>query len=214
MFPLPEAPDEVKKKWQGVHLKGLDQLTGFHIVWCGTPANGWLTRHSVKPEHVFVLKRGDQFKYAVHDDGGFQELQEKWYTKCFGRIETIPSKNLITINVGGVYIDLPFLPQSLYNRKMSTKKRKKKHRIAHATTYPTWKHVEGDTIHLKVASEFKDLFDRADAGEITLQDPFEGYMSMEELKKSKTGKMAFRTVAGFVYYHCRDNLGYPIDINP
>ena len=40
------------------------------------------------------------------------------------------------------------------------------------------------------------------------------YMTMEEIKKSKTGKMAFRTVAGFVYYHCRDNLGYPIDINP
>jgi len=212
MFPLPEAPEEVVEKWQGVHLKGLEQLTGFYVVWCGVPANGRLTRHSVKPEHVFVLKRGETFKYAVHDNRGFQELQEKWYTKCFGRIDTIPNKNVVTISVKGIYLDLPFLPQSLYNRKVSTKKRKKTHRIAHGNTYPTWKHATGKSIHVTIAGQFKDLFDRADANEITLQDPFEGYASIDEIKKSKTGKMAFRTVAGFVYYHCRDNLGYPVDV--
>ena len=67
-------------------------------------------------------------------------------------------------------------------------------------------------MHFQVAKEFKNIFDRADAGEIILQDPFEGYASMEEVQRSKTGKTALRTVAGFVYYHCRDHLGYPVTI--
>lgn len=210
MFPLPQAPEEIIEKWQGTQLKGLDHLTGFNVVWCGVPVNFTLTRNTVKPKHVFVLKKGDQFKYAVHDNSGFKELQEKWYTKCFARVDTVPLNNTITMCVGGTYIDMPFLPPSLYNRKISTKKRKKTHRIAHNTVYPTWKHVEGDTVHFKVAREFKKLFDRADAGDVTLQDPFEGYTSIEDIQRSKTGKLAFKTVAGFIYYHCRENLGYPI----
>lgn len=212
MFPLPQAPDEVLNQWQGVKLKGLNHLTDFTIVWCGVPATGRLHRNNVKAEHIFVLKKGDQFKYAYHDAAGFNELPEKWYTRCFTRIDNIPSNNQITMCVGGTYVDLPYLPNSLFNRKMSTKKRKKTHRVCMSNVYPTWKHQQGDTVHFQVAKEFKNIFDRADAGEIILQDPFEGYTSMEEVQRSKTGKMALRTVAGFVYYHCRDHLGYPVTI--
>ena len=212
MFPLPQAPADIIHKWQGTRLKGVDQLTGYVIVWCGVPFRGKLTRDSVKPEHVFVLKQGDQFKYALHDDNGFFELYEKWYSKCFGRVENIPTNNTITMCIGGSYIDLPFLPPPLFNRRVSTKRRKKSHRIDYKNVYPTWKHVQGEGVHFEVAKQFRDIFNRADAGEITLRDPFEGYASMDEIKRSKTGKLAFQTVAGFVYYHCRDNLGYPINL--
>lgn len=212
MFPLPEAPREVVDTWQGVKLKGLSALTDYTIMWCGVPSETTLHRNNIRAKHVFVLKRGDQFKYAYHDAAGFAELPEKWYTKCFTKIGAIPNDNLITMCVAGHYVDLPYLPTSLFNRKMSTKKRKKTHRVCTSNVYPTWKHQNGDTVHFQVAKEFKSIFDRADAGEIILQDPFEGYTSMEEVQRSKTGKTALRTVAGFVYYHCRDNLGYPVTI--
>ena len=93
MFPLPQAPDEVLNQWQGVKLKGLNHLTDFTIVWCGVPETVRLHRNNVKAEHVFVLKKGDQFKYAYHDAAGFNELPEKWYTRCFTRIDNIPSNN-------------------------------------------------------------------------------------------------------------------------
>ena len=32
---------------------------------------------------------------------------------------------------------------------------------------------EGDSVHFKIAREFKDIFDRADANEVSLADPFQ-----------------------------------------
>jgi hypothetical protein len=212
MFSLPQADDATIEQWQGVKLKGLENLTDFTIVWCGVPSTLRLHRNNVKAEHVFVLKKKDQFKYAYHDTAGFNELPEKWYTRCFTKVDHIPSDNQITVCVKNTYIDLPYLPISLFNRKMSSKKRKKTHRVCMSNVYPSWKHQQGEGVHFEIAKEFKEIFDRADAGEIILQDPFEGYDSMEAVQRSKTGKTALRTVAGFVYYHCRDHLGYPVTI--
>ena len=212
MFSLPEASAETVKKWQGMVIEG-HSLTGFSISWCGEPFEGTISKSNVKPMHVFVLRQGDFFKYAVHDSNGFKEIPEKWYSKCFLKVKDIPSENLVTVCVNGSFINLPFLPHSLFNRKTSAKRRKKSHNVDHTVVYPTWKHVDGGSIHFKVARAFKSIFDRADANELTLQDPFEGYADMDEIQATKTGRSAFKTVAGFVYYHCRDNLGYPISLN-
>lgn len=209
MFLLPLASDTVLDRWQGQRLQGWGILTGYTIVWCGEPGDT-ITRSSLEPKHVFILKRGDSFKYAYHDSEGFKELPDKWYGKCFGGVTEVPDTNLVTLLVRGVYVELPFLPQRMYDRKISAKRRKKTHTVLFDKVYPMWRHVRGDKIHFKVAREFKTIFERADANEVTLADPFEGYNSMEEIFNSKTGKLAFLTVAGFVYYHCRDHLGYPV----
>ena len=107
------------------------------------------------------------------------------------------------------FVEVPFLPDILYQRKNTTKRRKRVHKIVHKV-YPTWRNQTGKSIHFKVAKHFKELFDQADADEITLQDPFSGYTSVSDIQSSQTGRMAFKTVAGFIYYHCRDNLGYPL----
>lgn len=212
MFPLPEACHATLKKWQGTVIEGYG-LTGYSVAWCGEPFNGTITKGNITPKCVFILRHSDYFKYAVHDVSGFREIPEKWYSKCFLKVSEIPSENIVTVCVNGSYVDLPFLPHSLFNRKMSAKRRKKIHKVDHTVVYPTWEHQKGKTIHFKVAKSFKDIFNKADANEITLQDPFEGYESMEEIKATKTGRHAFKIVAGFVYYHCRDNLGYPLNLN-
>ena len=212
MFPLPEACPSTLKKWQGVVIEGYG-MSGFSVAWCGEPYKGTMSKSSLKPKHVFILRNGDYFKYAVHDAAGFKEIPEKWYSKCFLKVSELPSENIVTVCVNGSFVDLPFLPHSLFNRKMSAKRRKKSHAVDYSVVYPIWKHQKGDTVHFKVAKAFKDVFDRADANELTLQDPFEGYESLEEIQATKTGRTAFKTVAGFVYYHCRDNLGYPLNLS-
>lgn len=193
-------------------IEGHD-LTGFSVAWCGEPFDGTVTKGNIKPENVFILRQGNYFKYAVHDSTGFKEIPEKWYSKCFLKVSEIPSENIVTVCVHGSFVDLPFLPHSLFNRRLSAKRRKKVHKVDYTAVYPTWEHQRGASIHFKVAKSFKEIFDKADANEITLQDPFEGYENMEEIKATKTGRLAFKTVAGFVYYHCRDNLGYPLNLN-
>jgi len=212
MFSLPEASAKTVKKWQGLVIEGYN-MSGFSVAWCGEPYEGTITKSNLKPANVFILRQANFFKYAIHDAKGFKEIPEKWYSKCFLKVSDLPSENIVTVCVNGSFVDLPYLPHSLFNRKAGAKRRKKTHNVDHTVVYPTWRHRKGTTIHFKVARAFKDLFDRADANEISLQDPFEGYESLEDLQTTKTGRSALRTVAGFVYYHCRDNLGYPLNLN-
>jgi len=162
----------------------------------------------MKPKNTFILKHGDTFKYA-YNDGNFKEIPDKWYGKSFLRVDDVPAENLVTIQLNSKFVQVPFLPEVLYVRKTSTKRRKKTHKIIN-NVYPTWRNSSGKTIHFKVAEHFKDIFDKADSQELTLQDPFAGYSSIDDIQASQTGRLAFKTVAGFVYYHCRDNLGYPV----
>ena len=211
MFPLPKPSITAQKKWQGVILTKAP-FEGFSVVWPGKAVKSKMTKSSFEPNHAFILKSGEFFKYVFYDEDGFNEIPEKWYSKCFKNLSEIPQENLITVNINGVYTEVPFLPQVLFERKKTTKRRKKTHNIIHNKTYPTWKHQKGKTIQFLVAQQFKKLFDKADNGEVELMDPFKGYQNMEDLNQSKTGRQAFRIVAGFVYHQCRDNLGYPVTL--
>ena len=178
------------------------------MVYSAEASSEKISKSSMTPRNTFILKHGGTFKYAYYD-GFFKEIPERWYGKAFLRVNDVPSENLVTIQLGGKFIEVPFLPEVLYLRKSSTKRRKKTHKIT-TKVYPTWKNTTEKTIHFKVAEHFKEIFDKADSHEVSLQDPFAGYASLEELQASQTGRQAFKTVAGFVYYHCRDNLGYPL----
>jgi len=208
MFPLPNPKKKSISKWQGTHIIKKGSLEGYVVVYPAESSTEKVTKALMKPKHTFILKHGDTYKYA-YNDGFFKEIPEKWYGKSFLRIEDVPNENLVTIQLNGKFIEVPFLPTVLYLRKTSTKRRKKTHKIIN-NVYPTWRNASGKTIHFKVAEHFKDIFEKADAQELTLQDPFAGYSSLEEINASQTGRLAFKTVAGFVYYHCRNNLGYPV----
>ena len=208
MFPLPTPKKKTINKWQGLQISRKGSLEGYTIVYPAEASDKKMTRTNMKPKNTFILKYGHTFKYA-YNDGFFKEIPEKWYGKSFGRIDDVPNENIVTIQLNGKFFEVPFLPDVLYQRKTTTKRRKRTHKIIHGV-YPTWRNQTGKSIQFKVASQFKELFDQADANEITLQDPFAGYSSIEDIQSSQTGRLAFKTVAGFVYYHCRDNLGYPI----
>ena len=208
MFPLPNPKKKSISKWQGTHVTKKGPLEGFVVVYPAEEFVDKMTKTLMKPKHTFILKHGGTFKYA-YNDGFFKEIPDKWYGKSFHRIDDVPNENLVTIQLNGKFIEVPFLPDVLYLRKTSTKRRKKTHKIIH-NVYPTWRNYSGKNIHFKVAEHFKEIFEKADAQELTLQDPFTGYTSIEDIQSSQTGRSAFKTVAGFVYYHCRDNLGYPI----
>jgi len=208
MFTLPNPKKKSIAKWHGQQVARKGPLEGFVVVYPAEGCSEKMTKMLMKPKNTFILKHGGTFKYA-YNDGFFKEIPERWYGKAFLRVDDVPSENLVTITLNGKFIEVPFLPDVLYLRKTTTKRRKKTHKIIN-NVYPTWRNTSGKTVHFKVAQHFKDLFDKADAQELTLQDPFSGYSSMEDLQSSQTGRLAFKTVAGFVYYHCRDNLGYPL----
>lgn len=208
MFPLPSPKKKSITTWQGTHITKKGTLEGFVVVYPAEGVSEKMSKASMRPKYTFILKHGDTFKYAFND-GNFKEIPDKWYGKAFLRVEDVPAENLVTIQLDSKFVQVPFLPEVLYLRKTSTKRRKKTHKIIH-NVYPTWRNSSGKTIHFKVADHFKDIFDKADAQELTLQDPFAGYSSMEDINQSQTGRLALKTVAGFVYYHCRDNLGYPV----
>jgi len=208
MFPLPTPKKKTIHKWQGTHISRKGSLEGFVVVYPALEVTNKMTKAQMKPLHTFVLKHGHRYKYA-YNDGFFKEIPEKWYGKAFLRIEDVPNENIVTIKLNDKFIEVPFLPEVIYQRKTSTKRRKKNHKIVN-NIYPTWRNQTGKSVHFKVANHFKEIFDQADANEITLQDPFAGYSSVEDIHASQTGRLAFKTVAGFIYYHCRDNLGYSI----
>jgi hypothetical protein len=208
MFSLPSPKKKSISKWQGTHIGKKGGLEGFVVVYPAEASGEKLTKTLMKPKNTFIVKHGGTFKYA-YNDGFFKEIPERWYGKAFLRTDDVQSENLVTIQLNGTFVEVPFLPEVLYLRKTSTKRRKKHHKIINSV-YPTWRNATGKSIHFKVAKQFKQIFEKADAQELTLQDPFAGYSSLEELQSSQTGRQAFKTVAGFVYYHCRDNLGYPL----
>ncbi len=211
MFPLPKPSLVVSKKWHGVILTKAP-FEGCTVVWAGTVLETKMTKACMTPSHTFILRNGKYFQYAFNDKNGFKEIPENWYSKCFQNISDIPQENIVTVNINGTYSEVPFLPKVLFDRKTGTKRRKKTHSVVHSVTYPTWKHQRGQSVHLEVAKQLKEIFDKADNGEVELMDPFQGYKNIVELHQSKTGRQAFKIVAGFVYHQCRDNLGYPVNL--
>ena len=206
MYTLPEAAADVVEKWQGAEMQ---EFPDFTVVWCGEPSVKILNRNSIKPKNVFVLKHRQTFKWVYMDKKGVAEIPYKWYAKCFQKLDFKPSQNVATLKIQNAYIDIPLYPTSYYAKLQTSKKRKRFSEIQSDILFPTWKHVTKHKETIDVAEGFGELFSRADANEIELSDPFSGYSSVAEIKRNKTGNMVYMAIAGFVYHHCRENLGYP-----
>ena len=213
MYTLPVASDDILTKYQGTTLEGYSAFENFTIIWCGEPSKGTLTRATVLPKHIFVLRNRREYKWVYQDSGGFLEVPEKWYGKCFLKLNFKPSENKATVKVKNAFVELPYYPASHFAKMFTSKKRKRFAQIKSDVTFPTWEHVNKQEDELDIAKSFKTLFDRADANEIELKNPFEGYSSIESILKNKVGKLAYMTVACFIYHHCRVNLGYPTNLS-
>ena len=116
MFPLPRPDVENCKKWQGALVEH-EPFVGYSVVWPALCINTKMSKSSLEPKYTFILRQGNIFKYAYHDKDGFKEIPEKWYSKCFVNITEVPQENLMTINLYGVFTEVPFLPDNLFQRK-------------------------------------------------------------------------------------------------
>ena len=110
MFPLPTPKKKSITKWQGTHITRKGTLEGFVVVY---PAEGFRRKFkgSYETEKHFHSETRGHVKYA-YNDGFFKEIPEKWYGKAFLSIEDVPSENLVTIQLIGKFIEVPFLPQA------------------------------------------------------------------------------------------------------
>lgn len=213
MFTLPYANDALIKKWFQKSIVGYDDFANFKIVWCGTPATLILTKSNIQPEHVFIVcNKKQKYKWLYHDEKGFSEIPDKWYSKCFLSLEHTPKQNKTKVVVNKKEISLPYYPESYYKKLFTNKKRKRISSTTNNVMFPTWKNIVTPKKSLDIAQSLKILYDKADTGEIILEDPFEGYSSVDDLMKNKIGHTAYMTIASFVYHHCRENLGYPINL--
>lgn len=204
MFPLPVTSDE-NLHWLG-HVVESGALNGFRVVWAGSPIKK-PNKNNIESRHVFILQLAQVFEYAYYNCKRFIPLPEKWYCKCF-HVENIPHENRMTVRVANAFVELPFLPESIFERKKTTHKRKRAHSIVPLSrNFPTWRVVE-DAPTPWLALAFNDLFRQADEGAIELGDPLDGYD--ESIMDDPRGKQIYLTIASFVYNHCRDNLGFPV----
>jgi hypothetical protein len=214
MFTLPYASKDIIQTWFQKNIIGYDNFANFKIIWCGTPANTLLHKNNIKPEHVFIISnKKNKYKWVYHDKKGFSEIPDKWYSKCFLPLENSPKQNKTSVLILKKEITLPYYPDFYYRKLYANKKRK---RITNTTTnniiFPTWKNIVQPKKSLNIAQSLKSLFDKADAGEIILDDPLEGYNCIDDLLKNKVGHTVYMNIASFVYHHCRENLGYPIHL--
>jgi hypothetical protein len=209
MYTLPTASAKSAKKWEGDSVEGFPD---FEIVWCGEDSTKVLRKNTIAPKNVFILSRDGMYKWLYIDANGASEIPHAWYTHCFNKMHVKPTHNGATVKINGTGVHLPLYPNPYYSKLFPVKKRKRAVKIQSGILFPTWEHSKHVTGVIDVACQFKELFSSADLGEITLPDPFNGYSSVSAILENKAGKQAYMAIAGFVYHHCRDNLGYPINL--
>ena len=101
-FPLPRAPQHMYSKWFK-RVLGSGTFARYTILWVGSQLECRFKSDNladnIGPHHVFVLKKGSIYGYAVIDNNDqVYRLPKKYFTACFPGVQysSIPADNMIT----------------------------------------------------------------------------------------------------------------------
>lgn len=226
MYPLPLASQEDYTKWFR-HKITKGKLKNYVIKWCGKQLTKRFKFENViiESKNIFICQLEDKYEYIIIDKNqDIFKLPKKYYTNCFPGIHyiNVPSNNRMEVNISNsIKVVLPVIPQSfLDSKKIKTRKRR---RIMTSSTvateqmnfdqrYPKWHVLENtqnnECLHKEMMLLVRSIVKYADKNHnYKLFDPFKEVDSIQNIKKSKKLLHMLKIVCGFVYHHCKSELG-------
>lgn len=235
-FPLPRAPQQCYTKWYNQSVES-GVLKNFTILWVGSQLNCRFKSESINdnigPHNVFILKKNDQFAYAVIDNtDSIYRLPKKFFTTCFPGVQynSIPKDNRIKIKLGrNNTIEVPYIPKSflIQKRRKTTRTKRKRsisvdnddnriEQINFNNSYPQW-HVLNNNqssntpVKQEILILIRHMIMYADSHEeYNIQNPFNNVTSIEDIKQDEHKLKILKDVTGFIYHFCRSELGISI----
>ena len=239
-FPLPRASQEqYTLYYQKVIKKGA--LSGYKVVWPGSMLECRFKADSIKdtisPQSVFIVAKGKEFEYAVLDNRKtFFKLPKKYYTLCFPNISlsAVPQNNRIKVQVTEKkFHELPYIPKSFLELKKLKTYRKRRRTSTNASppvkrvenidfstnNTPSW-HVlmvekkEDKLLKKQIVETIRSIILKTDETAITLRDPFESLVNINELQTSAENVQTLKTIVSFIFHYCRAELGLNFSQEP
>ncbi len=231
-FPLPRAPQHMYSKWFKRVLSS-GTFARYTILWVGSQLECRFKSdnlaENIGPHHVFVLKKGSSYGYAVIDNSDqVYRLPKKYFTACFPGVQysSIPEDNMITLQITKKdKIKIPFIPPSFHQQKQLKTTRHKRKRTTYVddispdiekidfdVTQPTWSVLENRQVRdnptkRQIMVLLRSLLEHVDRhGGLTLSDPFDG-TDVDSIRGDDDKMRTLKTILGFVYYYCRAELG-------
>ena len=209
MYPLPYTSRTHFQTWSGkIIQKGA--LAGYTVVWVGSPCSKRISVHN-----IHILHKDNTYQYATRKGDTFLRLCNKYIDKFFGKytLNDIPPGNRCVQCIFDTLVDVPFVPDSVYQALQSKPKENLKRPRAIVDfdiPYPTWRNnPPRPSIKHDIAKSFGKMFHDADTlDNFHIPDPFAEFLSHGALLESEEVRMRYNIVAGFIYHYCRDNLGY------
>lgn len=237
-YPLPRASQECWTKWYN-HKVQYGALKNKTIVWAARELPCRIKSDQVKtcigPQHVFILKEGNEFVYAIMDNmENLYKLPKKYYTSCFPGVQysNVPKNNRCKVKLTKKKsVELPYIPEPFLEQKRSKSTRKRRRTesthenietIDFALQAPEWTVLQSEKVMMDNKDDIihlvRSLVHYSDTNEnFTLTNDFEG-ITLNDIKTNDTLRTKMKTIVTFVYYYCRNELGIfrerpPMSIN-
>ena len=232
-FPLPRAPQQCYSKWYNNVIES-GVFKGYKILWVGSQLTCRFKSDSINdnigPHNVFILKKKDQFAYAVIDNTeNIFRLPKKFFTTCFPGVQynSIPLNNRIKIKLTRTNtIEVPYIPKSflIQKRRKTTRTKRKRsvsmektdtriEQIDFKTTYPVWHVLNNEQnasspIQKEILTLIRNILIYADNNDqFSLESPFKDIQTLEDIKKDEKKMKELKMITAFIYHFCRSELG-------
>jgi hypothetical protein len=232
IYPLPRASQKLYTEWFNQKVsRGV--LENYTVVWVGQPLSvrfrSGLVKDEIGKQHVFIVRNGDMFEYAVVDNSNtFNKLPKKFYTTCFPsiNISNVPPNNVMSVRIAKKTIELPFIPNAfLLQKRQKTSRKKRKvssppveeissvEHIDYNISYPTWtildnNDIHGDVLKTNIMILIREIINKADiSSHFCITSPFDSIKTLDELKSSPMHVERLKTIISFIYAFCRAELG-------
>lgn len=233
-FPLPKATQESYSKWYSHTVSSSNNLNRYTILWVGQELPCRFKSDTIQdiigPHHVFILKKNNNFAYAVIDNNeSIYRLPKKYYTSCFPGVQynSIPENNRVKMKItNGNVVELPFIPSSFLQQKQNKTTRSKRKRSASMEELPssvenidfsnsplTWtvlqnQQISASPIKKEIMMLIRNIIEFTDRNDsFLLKDPFEHIRNIEDIKNNEQLMCKLKTVISFIYHFCRAELG-------
>lgn len=225
---MPRASQECWTKWYN-HTASYGALKNKTVMWAAQELPCRFKSDQVKdvigPHHVFILKLNTKFFYAIVDSTEtLYRLPKKYYTSCFPGIQysQVPKNNRCKVRLSGRRtIELPYIPESFLEQKKTKTTRKRRRtevknteieNLDFSVTTPEWsvlgERKEPETNKDDIFHLIRSVIAYSDTNEnFSLKNEFED-ITVEQIKNSDELREKMKSIISFIYYYCRNELGF------
>lgn len=222
MFTLPPLSQDQFSTYYGKQIENKETIVYPGVKLNCTSQTKNLKRF-VKPENIFITKKGNNFFHRVlGSDNQWSILPKRLHSVCFPKINltSVPKHNRIKIQLSDtIYEILPYIPDEFHKTKMTKAERnskpitrRNKRKRSEMKTQNIKKHytgweIEGIQNNKKITKQ--EIMQKIKscmhyAKDKLIHNPFEAGMD------NKEAKQAFASVVQFVHHYAREEFNMHI----